>query len=363
MNSFIKNIIQGLLFFSLVGFVPNSSIAQQPPTPPPPAPGVPGDLNAFSAGIENKLPLQVFLEVNIFEVMLRNSDEIGFIYDVLGQVGEFRGTNLGGSDTIESDLNVLGKGVRNALLPSGANIAAAVFQGDNGEVQMLFQALAEDRIVRVHANPIILTVEGVPARIKAGDEIPYLARVSIGGYIQTVVSNSQQTGVEMTITPTVNYMDMDVEKKKPYITVDVFANLSSVTRFRQEEGYSQPIVDTRQYTTSVSLKEGERILIGGLFRDSKVKNERGVPIMRDIPLLGRLFRNTVKTQSVSQLFIMIRPMVLDIWKNKGNETQFMDSDSFKESRQMFDKAGQNMQKGSNPFEDFRELMFEHDTSK
>ena len=219
----------------MVGFAALQGYAQQPPAVPPPAPGVPGDLNAYSAGIENKLPMQVFLEVNIFEVMLRNSDEIGFLYDVLGQVGEFRGTNLGGDQTIESNLSVLGAGARKALLPSGANIAAAIFEGNNGEVQMLFQALAEDRIVRVHANPIILTVEGIPARIKAGDEIPYLARVSIGGYIQTVVSNSQQTGVELTITPTVSYMDMDAEKKNPYITADIFANLSSVTRYRQEE--------------------------------------------------------------------------------------------------------------------------------
>ncbi|MBD3267472.1 hypothetical protein GF373_12460, partial [bacterium] len=141
-----------------------------------------GDVEKYYKGLQEskKLPLQVFLEVNIFEVILRNEDDIGFIYDILGEVGEFRGTTLAGDPIIESNLGVLGRSARDSLMPAGANIAAAVFEGDSGEIQTVFQALTEDQIVQIHANPIILTVEGYPAQLKSGDEVPFLSRAVLG---------------------------------------------------------------------------------------------------------------------------------------------------------------------------------------
>ncbi|MDX9753921.1 MAG: type II and III secretion system protein, partial [bacterium] len=295
------------------------------------------------------------------EVLLRNEDDICFIYDILGEVGEFRGTTLAGDEIVESNLGVLGAGSRSSLLPAGANIAAAIFEGDHGEIQALIQALTEDQLVRVHANPIILTIEGQPAMLNSGDEIPYLARASLGN-VETFVSESQKTGVNLVITPVVTYLETDAERKHPYITVSIQANLSSVTRFREEQGFTQPIVDTRQYITNVSLREGERILIGGLFRDSQVRKSRGIPILRDIPLLGRLFRSSTDSKVISQLFVMVRPLLLDIWE-EGLETRFMDSQEFKESREIFEKEMDGVNDKDSPFEEFHELFIEHGSPK
>ncbi|MBI1387220.1 MAG: hypothetical protein GC154_02070 [bacterium] len=262
-------------------------------------------------------PLQVFLEVNIFEVLLTNQLDIGFVYDLLGEAGDFRGTSLSGDPVTESDLSVLQPGNRNQLLPSGANVVARVFDGNESEVLATIQALAQDQMVRVHANPILLTISGYPAKLKAGDDIPFLSRINIGDAI-TLETKFRETGVNLEITPWVQFLETDVEKKNPFIYVTIDAELNSITRYREEEGFLQPITDTRQYKSSVWLKAGERILIGSLFKDTKLDKIRGIPLLMDIPILGRLFRGTTESTTISQLFVMIRPAVLNIWDNTSS---------------------------------------------
>lgn len=262
-------------------------------------------------------PLQVFLEVNIFEVLLENSTDIGFVYDLLGEVGDFRGTNLAGDPTVESDLSVLQSQNRNLLLPSGANVVGRIFEGDEGEVLATIQALAEDQLVRVHANPILLTLSGHTATLQAGDDIPFLNRINIGDVI-TVETKFKETGVTLQITPWVVFSEIDVEKKDPFIYLNVDAQLNSVTRFREEEGFLQPITDTRQYKSSLWLKSDERVLIGSVFKDSKFDNIRGIPLLMDIPILGRFFRGTTENSTITQLFIMIRPGVFDVWADDSS---------------------------------------------
>lgn len=266
---------------------------------------------------EGSKPLQVFLEVNIFEVLLNDSTDIGFVYDLLGEVGDFRGTNLAGDPVIESDLGVLQSQNRNLLLPSGANVVGRIFEGDNGEVLATIQALSEDQMVRVHANPILLTLSGYTAKLQAGDDIPFLNRINLGDAI-TVETLFKETGVTLQITPWVVFSEIDIEKKDPFIYLNIDASLNSVTRFREEEGFLQPITDTRQYKSSIWLKSDERVLIGSVFKDSKFDSIRGIPLLMDIPILGRFFRGTSENSSISQLFIMIRPGVFDVWADDSS---------------------------------------------
>ncbi len=307
-------------------------------------------------------PLQVFLEINVFEVLVRNVDDIGFIYNLFGEIGPFEGTNLAGDPVIESNMGVLGSGNRNQLLPTGANINATVLRADDGYVHAVFQALAEDQIVKVHANPIMITVEGVPARLETGDDIPFLARASLREVV-TVVSDFRNTGVTLEVTPVIGYMSTDVQHKNPFIRTEIDADLSTVTRFREEEGFAQPIVDTRQYSTTVWLRDGMRILIGGLFKDSNSKRMRGVPILKDLPLLGRLFRSSGNTSRVSQLYIMIRPSILDIWSEEESfeETLSEQEQNYKQLREMLDKRAQEVKIDTSPMEQFRELFLDRST--
>ena len=142
------------------------------------------DLKPLVTQLETKKenPLQVFIEVNIFEVLVTNADDIGFVYDLIGEIGEFRGSNLTGDDTIESNLGVLPGGSRESLLPAGANIKTHIYDDSEGAINAVFQALSEDQIIKVHANPILFTLDGQKASLTAGDDIPFLSRTGFSEY-------------------------------------------------------------------------------------------------------------------------------------------------------------------------------------
>ncbi|MGI6454321.1 MAG: type II secretion system protein GspD [bacterium] len=317
-----------------------------------------GAIEGLTNLLKDNRMYQVFIEVNIFEVLIRDEDDIGFVYDLLGEIGRVRGTSLAGENVIESDLGVLGSGTRDVLLPAGANIVARVFDSDEGEIHAVIQALAEDQIVKVHANPIILTVENVPARLESGEDVPYLERVSLGD-VETVVSTYRQTGVSLEVTPDVKFFETDVQRKNPYITLDVTADLSNVSRFREEEGFTQPIVDTRNYTTTVEMQSGSRVVIASLFRDSYSPVSRGIPLLKDIPLLGRLFRSTQTSSVVSQLYIIIRPVIFDIWSEQpiiDQERAFRQD--YQSMQDALNSSTEEMDVTPGPFEQFKDLMIE-----
>lgn len=305
---------------------------------------------------EDYQPLQVFLEVNIFELLVTDRMDIGFIYDVLGEIGQFRGTNLAGDPTIESDLGVLGTRNRNQLLPAGANIVARVYEGGDGDVLATIQALAEDQIVRVHANPILLTLDGMTAELHSGDEVPFLNRITLPN-TESVETKFQPTGVRLRITPYVRFFETDVERRRPLVYVDLDASLSTVTRFREEEGFVQPIVDERQYRSPIWVKGGERIIIGSVFKDSRVDQSRGIPLLMDIPLLGRLFRSSSVGSVISQLIIMIRPAVYDVWDEFSDLSA--EEQQSKNLREYLQRKSLELDLRTDPFQEFRSIFLDH----
>ncbi|MGC9326964.1 MAG: type II secretion system protein GspD [Candidatus Hinthialibacter sp.] len=307
-------------------------------------------------------PYQVMIEVIIFEVFLKNSDQIGFIYDILGEVGEFWGTNLAGDPTLESDLGVLGAGNRNELEPAGANIAFNIFESDDdSRVEAVFQALAEDQVVQVYSNPRLVTLNGVAARLETGEEIPFLERKNLGTS-ETFTTNFRKTGITLDITPNVEFSETDVQREKPIISTTIKVNLSSISRYREEEGYTQPIVDTRNFQTIVPLRIGQRIVIASLYRDVQENFTRGVPILKDVPLFGRLFKGTTDRNEISQLFVMVRPDLFDYQGQhiqSGEDTTDPEQTS-KEFRQILEDRARNIESRSSTFEEFRELFIDRD---
>lgn len=318
------------------------------------------DLESAKSSLDGKSkpPYLIMLQINMFEVILKNVDKIGFIYDILGEVGNFRGTNLAGDPTVESNLGVLGSGNRNEMLPSGLNIVANIFEGDEGEVRAVLQALSEDQLISIHSNPILLTLDQQPAYMETGEDVPYLERKNLGN-VETFTTSYVQTGLNLVVKPTVGFSDSDIQHTKPFVHLDIDASLSTVSGFKEEEGFTQPILETREYKTNVWLRPGERIIIGSLYRDSQTNISRGIPILQDVPLLGRLFRGTSDESNVSQLYVMVRPVLLDIWGNLiGAEAAINPEEDSRELRKKLEDRTREIKGQMNPYEDFRELFID-----
>jgi type II secretory pathway component GspD/PulD (secretin) len=142
------------------------------------------------------------------------------------------------------------------------------------------------------------------------------AMISIGDQVPIVKSASVSNGV---VIPSVDYVDATVKLSvTPIINPDGFVNMyikpeiKNVSSSSQDlgNGIKAPIINTREAETSVTIKDGETIVIGGLIKGKKDDTESKVPIVGDIPLLGNLFRTTTKRETKTELLIILTPRVM-----------------------------------------------------
>src|SRR5207249_3963352 len=94
------------------------------------------------------------------------------------------------------------------------------------------------------------------------------------------------------------------------VTLTLYPQVSSVTSFLTVNGASYPQISTREQQTTVRVKDGQQIVIGGLIQDQEIRNLQKVPILADIPLFGELFTWRRHTHNKTEVVIMISPEIL-----------------------------------------------------
>ncbi len=152
---------------------------------------------------------------------------------------------------------------------------------------------------RIVSKPKISAQSGTTASIITGDALPILTSITLSG----VNGVSQQVqyvnvGVTLQIAPRVS--------ADGYVSSHVFAVVSSVTGYSQ--GY--PTISQRQAETSATVHDGDSFVIGGLVQDSDLKSKSNVPILGDIPILGRAFTVDKDNRSKTELYIVITPHII-----------------------------------------------------
>jgi type II secretory pathway component GspD/PulD (secretin) len=152
---------------------------------------------------------------------------------------------------------------------------------------------------RVLADPRITTISGRTATIRAGDNIAILTTTGGGtGTVATTQLQTFQTGVTLDITPVVNAGN--------FITVALHPTVNSLA------GISNgiPQIATRDTQTTVAMREDETLVIGGLIQDTETRFDTKVPLLGDLPLLGRAFRNSSVNRSRNELIITVTPHIV-----------------------------------------------------
>jgi len=250
--------------------------------------GAPGTLTRAVALCEelDVPPVQVRISATITEVRSDVEKRLGINWvDLVGKslfVGEADGSgefNL----TPARDLK-LGKIVRSNLNLRGV-LAALVTEGT----------------ARIMANPSITILDGRQATIHAGDKIYYpqvIGYTPLGG--QIVQATEINVGVTLMVNPRVGPEDD--------VTLTLVPTISSITA-SVFEGY--PTITERSTVTTVRVKSGETLVIGGLMRDDETLTVNKVPLLGDIPLVGDLlFKSTVKRPFRSEVVIIITPEIV-----------------------------------------------------
>ena len=152
---------------------------------------------------------------------------------------------------------------------------------------------------KVLAKPHVVTMNGRKADILIGSRIPVIVEHMENG-VKTTTTEYKDAGIKLTYTPIIS---ADNE-----ITADVEAEVSTPYLVPEMKAYR---IITRSANTMVRLASGQLLAIGGLIDKEEGKTFRKVPILGDIPLLGKLFQSHGKSLEESEIIILIRADVIE----------------------------------------------------
>lgn len=230
------------------------------------------------------------IEVTVAEVNLTDVEQLGIEW-TLNQA------NAGGAIWVAGTLGGLGIGT-GGLTVQRFSLA--------GNPRMVINALATANRGRILSSPRILARNGETATIQVGQEVPVITSQQTtpttggtGGILQSV--QYRTTGVILKVKPVIHAGDrIELE-----VSQEVSAAQSTTTGVS-----SSPTISTRKVETKLSLKDGATVLLGGLMSHNESKNQSGVPILKDIPGIGQLFRVDGQTSSNTELIVLITPYII-----------------------------------------------------
>lgn len=174
------------------------------------------------------------------------------------------------------------------------------------DVEVALNALGTVTTVNVISSPKLLTLDNRAATLQVGDQVPVITQsaVAIGEVARPTVVNSVQfrdTGIVLKVTPRVG--------KGGTVYIDVNQEVSDAVP-TTTSGIDSPTIQQRKISTSVAVQDGETMALGGLIRRSQSGGDSGVPVLKDVPLLGSLFKTESETSGRTELLIFIRPRII-----------------------------------------------------
>ncbi len=165
-----------------------------------------------------------------------------------------------------------------------------------GDLNVLIDALEKDNKANIISNPKITTADNKEASILVGKEIPLIVSDEAGNPITEL----KKIGVILRVTPHVN--------SDGTITMDLHPELSDLASEATVQG--GVIINLQEADTRVVVKDGETAVIGGLISDVESVSRNGVPVLKDMPLLGPLFRYENKAVQKRELVIFVTPKIV-----------------------------------------------------
>jgi len=264
----------------------------------------PSALKAIRMYLDNLMPVvkrQVEIEAEIYEVLLNHQFQYGI--DWAHAVRMYEGYMVGAQSS----------GITSP--PGGAvvkpDILTLAFTNQN--TSLFLHALEEQGKVEVISKPRVRTLNNQTALIKVGTDMPFFTRSS--AYLPGVTTGATTTieqeevntitiGTILSITPQVS--------SNGWITLDISPVLTSLveTKVSPSETTTAPVVDIKQASTIVRVKDGTTVVLGGLIHDEKTEVVRKVPVIGDIPVIGKLFQGKLKGEAKRELVILIRPKLV-----------------------------------------------------
>jgi general secretion pathway protein D len=255
---------------------------------------------------------QVLIEAIIMEVSIDNNYNVGASYQQLSPsspghyfsgIGAVNNSNGGTGTPIlnPSSFGNITSGTNGVTsLPAGLSYLGQF----GGDFSATVTAVAGKSKIRVLSKPIIQTSHGVMAHLQVGQTVPEVSGTYFGGINGQASSQYQQTfvGIDLQVTPLVN--------SEGLVVMDITQDVQQLGNNVIIDGNPVPTTTKRTAQSTVSVNDRDTIVLGGMIQSSKNKSDSGIPLLKDIPGLGYLFRSTSVDNQRTELIILIRPTVL-----------------------------------------------------
>jgi len=248
------------------------------------------------ARLEESLLRQVSIEVRIMEVYLNDETKTGIDWEILN---------------IDTDIAGIGLNT----LKSAQNISDDFFQFtlDSKHVDGVLEAISSSGEINYVSTPKITTINNQKAVVRIVTEEIYYestvqpAVISSGVATDPVVNYTAQTypvGVVLDVTPQVG--------QNRVITLNVHPTISDIVGIAESpNGDTAPVLSVRELDTVGKIADGETLVIAGLMSERTNQTRSGIPILKDLPLLGYLFGKTSNKQVNIELVMLLTPVIMD----------------------------------------------------
>ncbi|MCX6991812.1 MAG: hypothetical protein NT011_01580 [Kiritimatiellaeota bacterium] len=307
----------------------------------------------------NVVPVQVEIEARFVEVAQEDLEELGVEWllndnwELAENAGAGAGIPLASRERVQMNKNTFSKGLRN--LASGASGISATPGGNmagilsissiltNPEVTMVLHALEQKSGANLLSAPKVTTKSGANAEIKVVEELIYPTEFELtppmvsgsGSGSQAVLSKAfvtpaafqtRDTGVILNVTPTVgpDGFSIDLVMLPQVVELANWINYGSTiidptTGLPELMNMPQPIFKSRNITTSITIWDGQTVVMGGMISEKQSTTLDKIPILGDIPLLGYLFQSKTSDSKKYNLLIFVTANLVDPAGNKINK--------------------------------------------
>lgn len=299
-------------------------------------------LDTYLADLQKKMQTQVLIDVKMYSVVFSDAKTTGVDWSQLYALQNVKlGFDFAGTKNIDTGFIGTNEATTSGVLfdtfTANSN-SASVFQlGAQGSINEVIKFLKTQGDVYSISNPKILTLNNQPALITAGTELFYSidsSTTTAGGGTAPVVGQTRTvssvfSGVLLDITPEISNDGNIILRVNPSISETASAINSS-----NEQRKMPPDLTRRQMSSVISVKDGNRVIVGGLINTKNVNDSNKVPLLGDIPLLGSLFKREGISKKTEEIIIIIEPHII---KKEGDTLKMADLGFSRLSEDTLDK--------------------------
>ncbi|MDL1969464.1 MAG: type IV pilus secretin PilQ [Candidatus Desulfofervidaceae bacterium] len=244
--------------------------------------------------LDVKIP-QVMIEARIVEMSEDYEKELGIQWGATGQIGSVKVSG-------EAENTIVNIPLPTQSTPTGGlGLTFSKLSGAPFDIEAKLLALESQGRVKILSSPRIATMDNKEAVIESGRRIPYQELVPFPGTTEAY--------------PTLSWIDALLSLKiKPHIVSPGLIKMD-ILASKEEADFTKtvlgaPTIIKKKAKTTLLVKNGETVVIGGLYKENRTKEEKSVPWFRKIPLFGYFFRGKHKLESNEELLIFITPRIL-----------------------------------------------------